>query len=554
MAQVHGGRLVMRALKQEGVSKLFGIAAVPLLPLYDACLDEGIQNIDTRSEAGAVFMADGWARATGQPGFATVISGPGVTNAITGLMNAYDAGSPVVLLASTGALANDQRGAMHDMDQTGVLRPVVKWTGKCLDTRRLPEYVSIALRHALSGRPGPVVLETPMDVLTAKVEEDQVSVPQAYRTQARAQGDPQAVRAAADLLLQAQRPVVIAGSGAWWSGAGPELQELIELAELPLVLNWMGRGVVPEDHPLCFGPNRVGVRQADVVLLAGTRLNFILNFGAPPLFADDAKFIQIDVRPEEIGRNRDAAVGIHGDLKTVLQQLMAELKGRTREGMRAAWVGECQDYARTRRSGMEAEGASDQTPIHPLRLVKEIAGTLDRNATVVMDGGEITVWGPQLLRVHEPGHWLDNGPFGCLGPGIPFGIAAKLARPQEQVLVLNGDGAFGFSAMEFDTAVRHNIPFVCVVGNNGWWGMEGHPQEAMYGKDRIVGTVIGSRPYHKMVEGLGGYGELVERPEEIRPALQRAFASGKPACLNVIIDPAAAPGRRGQRPAPPAGG
>ncbi len=544
MANIHGGRLLIKALKAEGVSHLFGIVAVPILPLYDACIDEQVRNIDVRHEASAVFMADGWARATGQPGVATVISGPGVTNAITPLANAYESGSPVVVIASIGSDSADQKGAMHAMDQESVLKPVTKWMGTCHDTKRLPEYVSIAMRHAMSGRRGPVVLQVPGDVLKNSVEEDDVWFPRGYRPTARPRADHEAVQQAAQLLMQAQRPLVIAGSGIFYSQAGQELQQLIELAEAPLALAWQGRGVGPEDHPLCFGPNRVGVRQADVVLVAGTRLTYQLNFGQPPMFNPNAKFIQIDIHPEEIGRNRNIDVGLLGDAKAVLQQLIEEVRPLAREGENADWIKECQDYVQNRRGDMAEEMTSDQSPVHPLRLVSDISHTIERNASLVMDGGEITVFGAQVLRVHQPGHWMDNGPFGVLGVGVSFAIAAKLARPQEQTLLLIGDGAFGFSAMEFDTAIRHNIPFVCVVGNNGIWGMESHPQEDLYGKERLVGSALGVRPYHKMIEGLGGYGEFVDNPRDIRPALQRAFASGKPALINVATDPSAAPGRR----------
>lgn len=547
MPRVHGGHLVMKTLKREGVEHIFGIAAVSILPLYDACLDEGIRNIDTRHEASAVHMADGWARATGKPGFATVTSGPGLANALTGIITAYESASPLVVLVSVTGQAAVQRGALHDIDQMSLLKPFTKWVATCYDTKRLPEYITTALRHAMSGRPGPTVVQVAGDVLGATVEEDEVWYPKGYRTTARARGDAAQVRAAAELLAQAERPVVIAGSGVWWSQAGKELQDLIEVGEFPLVLAEMGRGAVPEDHPLCFGPNRVGVRQADVVMVMGTRLNYQLNFGQPPLFDPGVKVIQVDILPEEIGRNRNIDVGIHGDAKAVLEQLTAELRPKVKKGKTAGWVKECQDYARNRRQEMEPDIASDATPINPLRLCKEIADVLDRNATVVTDGGEITVFGPQLLRVHEPGHWMDNGPFGCLGVGTSFAIAAKLAHPREQVLLLSGDGAFGFNSMEFDTAVRHDIPFVCVVSDNGWWAMESHPQEDRYGKDRMIGTKMGTRPYHKMVEGLGGHGEYVERPQDLRPALQRAFASGKPACVNVVTDVSVVPGRRARR-------
>lgn len=370
-------------------------------------------------------------------------------------------------------------------------------------------------------------------------------MPRAYRTEARPYGDPAMVKAAVELLLKAQRPVVIAGSGVWWSQAGAELQEFIETMGLPLVLTGMGRGVVPEDHPLCFGPNRVGVREADVILLIATRLNYSLAFGRPPLFADKVKMIQIDIEASEVGRNRPIEVGIVGDVKGVLRQMTEEARARGRGGKDSPWVEQCRAYAQGRRERLRAELYSDKVPIHPLRLCREIADFLDRDATLVMDGGDITVFGATVLRVYEPGHWLDNGPLGCLGPGLPFAIAAKLARPDKQVLLLSGDGSFGLNGMEIDTAIRHKLPVVAVIGNDAAWGMVKHEQEGHYG--RTVGTELRLARYDRMVEALGGYGEFVERPQDIRPALERAFASGLPACVNVGVDPAAVTGRRAAR-------
>ena len=294
----------------------------------------------------------------------------------------------------------------------------------------------------------------------------------------------------------------------------------------------MARGVVPEDHPLCFGPTRVGTKQADVVLLIGTRLNYGLNFGRPGLFGENQKWIQIDIEPTEVGRNRCIDVGIVGDARAVIEQIFDGVRDKTKARKTSPWIEECKAYFNNRQQQLEAEMNSDSVPIHPARLCKEIRDFIDRDAIIAMDGGDTTVWGAAVLKGYKPGHWLDNGPTGCLGVGVPFAVAAKVAYPDKQVVLLNGDGSFGLNGMEFDTMIRHKLPVVCVICNDEAWGMIMHPQQAR-GADRVVGTRLGFGRYDRMVEGLGGYGEAVEKPEDIRPALKRAFASGLPACVNV---------------------
>ncbi|MBI4337407.1 MAG: thiamine pyrophosphate-binding protein [Chloroflexi bacterium] len=552
---VHGGKLVAKALKAEGVQYLFTLNGGHIAPIFDGCIDEGIKLLDVRHEQSAVHMADGWARATGRPGVCALTAGPGVTDGITGIANAYHSASPLIILGGAHPLNKHQMGPLQEMDHVSMVRPIVKWIGTCYDTQRIPEYISIAFRHATTGRPGPVYLELPEDILGKKVDDALAPLATQYRTAARPHGDPAMVRQAVELLMAAERPVVIAGSGVWWSGAGKELQQLIEAAELPLALTEMGRGAVPEDHPLCFGPNRVGVRQADVILVMATRLNYQLGYGRPPMFPENVKVIQVDIEPSEIGRNRPVEVGIVGDAKAILGQMNDEIRRRQLTPKHTGWVEECQAYIQKRRQDMEADATSDQTPIHPLRLCTEINNFLPPKATMVADGGEISIWGALAKKMKLPGRWMDNGPFGALGPGFGFTLAAKLARPDEPALLLSGDGTFGLNGMEVDTAVRHNIPFVVVVGNDGGWGMSRHGHWMDYGRERgeQLAVRLGVRPYHKMVEGLGGYGELVERPEDIRPALERAFASGRPACVNVAMDQEAMPGgrqRRRQHPGP----
>jgi len=532
MSKVTGGQLVVKALKEEGVECIFALSGGHIDPIFQACIDEKVRIIDVRHEQAAVFMAEGWARVTGQPGVAVVTAGPGVTNAITGLWNSFECLSPIIVFGGKSPLSEFELGSLQELDSLSLVESVTKWRRTGYETKRIPEYVSMAYRQALGGRPGPVYLEFPMDVLGAEVEEEEAPLPTSYRTTARVQGDPTLVKKAVDLLLGAERPIVIAGSGVRWSHAGKELQELIEIIKLPLILIQMGRGAVPEDHPLCFGPTRVGARRADVVLMIGTRLNYGLNFGRPPLFSEDGKWIQVDIEPTEVGRNRPIDIGIIGDAQAVLKQMIEEARDRCKGRQELPWIEECREYVRGRQEQLEVDMNSNSIPIHPARLCREIRDFLDRDAIIVMDGGDTTVWGATVLRGYEPGHWLDNGPTGCLGVGIPFAIGSKVARPDKQVLLLNGDGSFGLNAMEFDTMLRHKIPVVCIVCNDEAWGMMLHGQQAK-GVDRVIGTELGFSRYDKMVQGLGGYGEAVERPEDIRPALERAFASGLPACINV---------------------
>lgn len=529
MAEINGGRLVAKVLKQEGVECIFGLSGGHIDPIFQGCLDEKIRVIDTRHEQAAVFMAEGWARVTGKPGVAVVTAGPGVTNAVTGLWNALERASPIIVFGGRSPLKEFEWGSLQDMDSLSLAQTVTKWARAGYETKRVAEYVSMAFRHALGGRPGPTYLEFPVDVLGAKVAEEEVTLPKNYRTTARPQGDPTLVKEAVDLLLGAERPLVIAGSGVWWSQAAKELQEFIELTKIPLS---RGQGSVPADHPLCVGATRVGTKDADVVFLLGTRLNFMLGFGRPPVFSENSRWIQVDIEPTEIGRNRPIDIGIIGDAKAVLKQMIAEARDRCQGRKELPWVEECRQQLKSQQEQFEPLLNSDSVPVHPARLCKEIRDFIDRDATIVVDGGDISVWGFLSLKSYKPGHFLGVTPSGTLGVGTAFAMAARLARPDKQVLLLSGDGSFGLNGMEFDTMVRHKLPIVCVISNDGAWGMVKHEQQVK-GPDRVIGTELGFVRYDKVVEALGGYGEAVEKPEDIRPALERAFASGRPACINV---------------------
>ncbi len=530
-----GGDLVAWGLKAEGVDCIFGLSGGHINSIFDACIDYGIRIIDTRHEQAAVNMAEGWARFTGKPGVAVVTAGPGAVNALPGVAVAMQSGSPVVIISGRSSIERRDIGALQDMDHIEVMHPITKWARSVLKTSRISEYVSSAFRQARSGRPGPVFLEIPIDVVDSNVRREEVIWPKGYRTEHRPFGDPLAIEKAADLLAKAKRPVLVAGGGVWWSGAGEELCAFVEATNIPFYTRSLARGIIPDDHPLGGGLFPAGLTQADVALIVGTKLDWTIAYGRPPIFHPDIKVIQVDIEPEEIGKNRPVDVGIPGDAGAVLAQLRQALQGKPKI---------TDDWAKTIKamiSGVRGQFAGDirkaGSPVHPARLAQEVREVLPRDAALVVDGGDIALFANILLNAFSPGSLMWVGGFGHLGVGIPYAIAAKLADPQRKVAVLTGDGSIGFSLMEFDTAVRHCIPIVCVVSNDGGWGQIRRGQIAKYGRDRVIGCELGLRPYHKIVEAMGGYGEYVERTEDVRPAVQRAFASGLPACINVQTDP-----------------
>lgn len=530
----HGGRLIAQALRAEGVSHLFTLSGGHIAPIYDGCVDEGIRIVDFRHEQSAAHAADGWARVTLQPGVAAVTAGPGVTDAVTGIANAFYATSPILVLSGKNPIVEFEMGSLQEMDQVTLVSSITKWAKTCYDVRRVADYVATAFRHALSGRPGPVFLDVPMDVQFNAAPAD-IRLPERSRTEARPLGDPELVKEAIRLLRQAERPVVFAGSGVRWSGAHEELAELAEALKVPVFLNSLGRGCLPPDHPCFFSAARShALSKADVVLALGVDWDFRLGFGRKG-FAPDVDVVQVDVDAVHIGRNRLVGVGIVGDPGRVMRQLLDGGAGNSKE---PAWTAEVRDQERRKkeeaRTGMEA----DAVPIHPQRFAREIRDFLDPDAIVVGDGGDIVGISASIVHARQPGHWLDPGPFGTLGVGPGFAIAAKTAKPDKQVLVVYGDGSFGLHAMEYESAIRQNVPFVGIIGNDGAWGQIKVAQELLYGPGYAPASSLDPEaPYHRMVEGLGGYGEKVTDPKDIRPALQRAFDSGIPACINVMVDP-----------------
>lgn len=528
----HGGHLIAEALKNEGVRYLFTLSGGHIAPIYDGCVDVGIEVVDFRHEQAATHAADGWARVTLEPGIAAVTAGPGLTDAVTGIANAFFANSPILVLSGKNPIMEFEMGSLQEMDQVTLVRSVTKWAKTCYDTRSLGDFTTTALRQALAGRSGPAFLDVPLDVQFNSAQG--VEAPRMSRTTARPLGDPDFVARAAELLNGAEHPVVFAGSGVRWSGAHEALKELADATKLPVFLNSLGRGSLPPTHQsYAAAARKFALQQCDVLLTLGVDWDFRLGFGRRNV-NPDAKVIQVDVDGTHIGRNRPVDVGIVGDPGKVIEQLLAAGVGRAEEPQ---WTQQVREEEQRLQAGAREGMESDAVPIHPQRFAREIRDFLDPDAIVVGDGGDIVGISASIIPANGPGQWLDPGPFGCLGVGPSFALAARLARPDKQVAIVYGDGSFGLNAMEYDTAIRKRLPFVGIIGNDGAWGQIKVAQEALYGPGNAPASELGDSPYERMVEGLGGHGERVEKPNEIRPALERAFDAGVAACVNVIVDP-----------------
>ncbi|HET6614471.1 MAG TPA: thiamine pyrophosphate-binding protein [Dehalococcoidia bacterium] len=535
MAQIDGGDLVARMLKREGIDTIFTLSGGHIQNIYDGCIDEGIRVIDTRHEQVAGHAAEGYSRLTRKCGVAVVTAGPGVTDTVTAVATAYQNASPLLVIGGAAPLRTSLMGALQEIPGTvEMMRPITKWAATIPFTNRIPDYLAQAFRIALTGRYGPVFLEIPSDILFGRLEEEQVRMPEGYRTEGKTQGDAALVAQAAQMLANAERPAVMGGTGVYWSDAGDALRELAEKVQAPIYLNDMGRGTVSQEHAQFRSrTRRTAFGEADVVLFAGTMMDFRLRYGGS--VGPQAKIIAIDIDPNELGRNRGIDAGIEGDPKATLRAITAEIGARTIR--HDEWLDKLRDGETKVLELRQKWLHSDASPIHPLRLCNEMAKFVDEKTIVVGDGGDIVATASQVLPVNQPGQFMGPGPLGTLGVGTGFCIAAKSVRPDAKVLMVNGDGSFGLNGFDFDTLVRFNMPVVAVVGNDRQWGQILVGQEKMYGEERVVATRLADNArYDKVVEALGGHGEFVTEPGDIFPAIERAFASGKPACVNVIID------------------
>ncbi|SMC91382.1 thiamine pyrophosphate-binding protein [Lentzea albidocapillata] len=538
---ISGGHLVAKALKAEGVDTIFTLCGGHIIDIYDGCVDEGIAVIDVRHEQVAAHAADGYARITGKPGCAVVTAGPGTTDAVTGVANAFRAESPMLLIGGQGALSQHKMGSLQDLPHVDMMTPITKFAANVPHTARIADMVSMAFREANAGAPGPSFLEIPRDVLDAKVPVSTARVPEAghYRASTRSVGDPADIEKLADLLVHARKPAILLGSQVWTTRATDSAIDLVRTLNIPAYMNGAGRGTLPPGDPHHFQlSRRYAFDNADVIVIVGTPFDFRMGYGRR--LSANATVVQIDLDYRTVGKNRDIDLGIVGDADLVLSSVAQAASGREDNGAmgRKVWLEELQAVEEKARQKRAEHLLSEDMPIHPYRLVSEINDFLTEDSIYIGDGGDVVTFSGQVVQPKSPGHWMDPGPLGTLGVGIPFVLAAKLARPDKEVVALFGDGAFSLTGWDFETLVRYNLPFVGIVGNNSSMNQIRYGQAAKYGLERErVGNTLGDVRYDQFAKMLGGYGEEVRDPKDIGPALRRARESGKPSLINVWIDP-----------------
>src|SRR3954467_14317809 len=536
--RLHGGRLVSATLKAHGVSHLFTLSGGHLFSIYDGCKHDGIAIVDTRHEQTAAFAAEGWAKATRQPGVAALTAGPGVTNGMSAMASAQMNGTPMLVLGGRAPGMRWGQGSLQEIDPVPFVAPVTKFAATVGNPEEIPGLVEKALRLTLAAPTGPTFLDFPLDHVFSEGTLPDDERPPLVDISGLPVAD--GVEQAAELLARAERPAIMAGTGPYSGHGETALRALAEELSIPVFLNGLARGCLPADHERFFSRARgQALKQADVALVVGVPMDFRLGFGQS--CGGDTKIVVIGSAPPEKASAREPAVELYGGIAATLDALRGSA-GHV-PGARAEGLAELRAAENEKRAGEQDELNDDRAPLHPMRLYSELQQVLDRGSIVIGDGGDFVSYAGRVIDSYEPGTWMDPGPYGCLGSGPGYAIAAKLARPDRQVCLLLGDGAFGFAGMEFDTMVRHSLPVVGVMGNNGIWALEKHPMEFLYGYS-VAADLQPECRYDQVVEALGGHGELVTQPHELRPALERAFASGKPALVNVLTDPSVAYPRR----------
>jgi acetolactate synthase-1/2/3 large subunit len=562
-AQFHGGRLIARRLKAHGVSKLFTLSGGHLFSIYDGCREEGVEIVDVRHESAAAFAAEGWAKVTREPGVCALTAGPGVTNGMSAMASAQANHSPMVVLGGRAPAGRWGQGSLQEIDHVPFVRPVTKMAATPQSTAEIPGLVDEAFATALAPHSGPTFLDFPLDYVFMEGEEPEglwaaesegsaagtgggagagesvgaavgvgagVDASAYAASRVPAIGDVERVAA---LLKGAKRPVIMAGTDLYWGHGELALLELAQTLRIPVFLNGLARGCVPADHELFFSRVRgQALKGADVALVIGVPMDFRLGFGGS--FGEETQIVILDVAESERRPPREPAHELYGDLTGTLSDLRIGAGAQALDS--AAWIADLRAAETERRQGERVELDDERAPLHPMRLYRELGEVIDRDAIVIGDGGDYVSYAGRVIDSYQPGCWLDPGPFGCLGAGPGYALAAKLAHPGRQVVLLLGDGSFGFSAMEFDTLARHGVNVVGVMGNNGIWALEKHPMEFLYGYSVAAELRPGTR-YDQVVQALGCHGELVERPADVKPALVRAFEAGRPALVNVLTDP-----------------
>ncbi len=544
MARIDGGEMLVRVLEQHGVHEVFTLHGGHLDAIYQAAAGRQLRWIDTRHEQAAGHAADGWARTTGRVGVAIVTAGPGVTDVVTAVANAFLDCVPTLFIGGAAPLRDAETLPLQGgFDQVAMMTPITKWAHRITHTHRIPALVAQALRIASTGRPGPVFLEIPIDVLFGRAEEDDVVFPRKVMPETAPAPAPRVVEQTLEWLVEAERPAILAGGGAWFSGAAKELLAFAERTGIPVFSNAKAHGIVPAGHPqwggsfMTLGALHATGTPPDVALLLGARLGLFTG-GQKGFLSRTERLIQVDVLGEEIGRNRDVDLAVVADCREAVLALSAAA-GTRRWPDRATWR-EVVGAARGMPAQMFGKSSGGEAArIHPFALAAEVVRAAGREAVVVADGGETSSWVEMAAEVHGGGRYLTHGYLGCLGTGLPFAIAAKVAHPDRPVVCVIGDGSVGLNFAEFDTMVRHRLPIVVVVNNDKQWGMSAHGQDLIYGAGRRVVTDLGATRYEMAAAGFGCHAEYVERAADLGPALRRALEAGRPACVNVMTDPAA---------------
>jgi len=553
---VSGGHLVARALKNEGVDTIFTLCGGHIIDIYDGCIDEGIRIIDVRHEQVAAHAADGYARQTGRLGCVVTTAGPGCTNAVTGIATAFRSESPVLHIGGQGALTQHKMGSLQDLPHVDMMSPITKFAATVPATERVADMISMAAREAFNGAPGPVYLEIPRDVLDREVDAAKAVVPKPghYRASTRSLGDPGDIEKLADILVDSERPAILYGQQVWTARGHEEAIALLRGLDIPGYFNGGSRGLLPPGDPHHFDRTRSNAfADADVIVIVGTPFDFRMGYGRR--ISNKAKLVQIDQDYRTVGKNRDIDFGLVGHpgaiLGAVLQAASGRIKGDKRQA-RQQWMKKLADMEAAATEKLMPLFKSNNRPIHPYRVAYELNEFLADNTIYIGDGGDVVTISAQAVRPRRPGQWMDPGALGSLGVGTGFAIAAGLAHRDKEVLCYYGDGSFGMTAFDMETANRFGVPYIAVVGNNSAMNQIRYGQIAKYGEERgNVGNLLGDVPFGKFAEMLGGYGEEVHDPAQIAAALQRARESvrklKKSAVINIWVDPREyAPGTKNQ--------
>ena len=553
---VSGGHLVAKALKNEGVDTIFTLCGGHIIDIYDGCIDEGIRIIDVRHEQTAAHAADGYARQTGRLGCVVTTAGPGCTNAVTGVATAFRSESPILHIGGQSSLTQHKMGSLQDLPHVDMMKPITKFASGVFSTERIADMISMAARECFSGAYGPSYLEIPRDILDAEVQTARVVVPKpgSYRSSVKSIGDPADIEKLADILVKAERPAVLLGQQVWSSRGHEDAINFVRALDIPAYMNGASRGMLPQSDPHHFDRTRSDAfKNADVILIVGTPFDFRMGYGKR--ISKEATLVQVDQSYATVGKNRDISLGLAGDPGAILAAVSQAATGRIDDGarqQRQKWMVELREIEATKLDKLMPMFTTDQNPIHPYRLAYEINEFLSEDTIYVGDGGDIVTISAQAVRPRNPGQWMDPGALGSLGVGTGFSMAAKLAHPNKEVVCLYGDGAFGMTAFDMETAQRFGAPYLAVIGNNSAMNQIRYGQLSKYGEERgDVGNKLGDVPFSKFGDMIGGYGEEVTEAGQIQPAMQRAreaiAKTGKCAVVNVWVDPNEyAPGTKAQ--------